>query len=115
MTRRDFRAEMDRMLELQGGFYTYEDIMDHIREGKMQSFAKGNTWVITQVDEFPRKKVLTVVFVIGDMDTLHEIEPDLERFRKEIQADVMTTTGRMGWLRRSFDGWKAVSVNFVRV
>jgi len=115
MTRRNFRAEMDRMLELQGGFYTFEDVMDHINAGKMQSFAKGDTWVITQVNEFPRKKVLEIAFVVGDISTLHELESDIEAFKTEIKADIITATGRLGWLRRHFKGWEVTSVNFVKV
>lgn len=116
MTRRDYRAEMDRMLELHGGLYTYEDIMDCIRDGKMQSFADGDTWLITQVNEFPRKKVLELVFVVGDFDTAEKLlNGDVERFRKEIQADMTMATGRLGWLGKKRDGWKAISANFIKV
>ena len=104
-----------KLLEYQGGFYTIEDILQLIQEGKMQSFAKGDTWVVTQVHEFPRKKVLDIVFVIGEITDLHELEPQLEAFKQEIGADAMTATGREGWLRRAFKGWKVHSVNLVKV
>lgn len=103
------------MLEEHGGLYTVEDILALIGEGKMQSFAKGDTWVVTQVHEFPRKKVLDIVFVVGDMEDLHELEPQLEEFRVKIGADFMSATGRLGWLRKHFKGWKPYSVNFVRL
>jgi len=103
------------MLEEYGGFYTVEDILQLIQEGKMQSFAKGDTWVVTQVNEFPRKKVLDIVFVVGDMEDLHELEPQLEAFKQEIGAEMMTSMGRMGWLRKAFKGWEARSINFVKV
>jgi len=106
---------MERMLELHGGFYTFEDILDLIKQGRMQSFVKGDTWVITQVNEFPRKKVLEIVFVIGDLDTLHELEPELEAYRASISADMMMATGRLGWINKHFDGWKPISVNFIKV
>lgn len=102
------------MLEKSGGFYTVEDILDHIHEGKMQSFATDRTWVVTQIHEFPRKKVLDIVFVVGEMEDLEELEPQLENFRREIQADMITATGRLGWLKKYFKGWKPTSVNFVR-
>lgn len=112
---RNFHKEMARVLEQQGGFYTLEDILDLIQEGRMQSFADQDTWVVTQVNDFPRKKVLEIVFVIGDRDKLREMEPRIEEYRREIQADLMMATGRLGWLTKHFDGWKPVSANFIKV
>lgn len=112
---RDYKTEMDRVLEQHGGFYTYEDILGLIETGRMQSFAEGDTWVVTQVHEFPRKKVLEIAFVIGNIEDLHKIEPKLEAFKKEIGADMLTATGRVGWSRRHFPGWEATSLNFVKV
>lgn len=112
---RNFHKEMARVLEQQGGFYTIEDILDLIQEGRMQSFADQDTWVITQVHNFPRKKVLEIVFVIGDAEKLRELEPRIEEFRKEIQAEMMMATGRLGWLKKHFDGWKPISANFIKV
>lgn len=108
-------ARLRKLLEYQGGFYTVEDILQCIQVGTMQSFAQGDTWVVTQVHEFPRKKVLDIVFVLGERQDLHELEPQLEAFKQEIGADMMTATGRMGWLRSAFKGWEAHSVNFVKV
>lgn len=112
---RDFPKEMARMLDIHGGLYTVEDIFEHLQSGKMQSFAEGDTWVITQVNQFPRKKVLEVVFVIGDLETLHKISPRLDAYREEIGADFLMATGRLGWLRRHFEGWKPLSVNYIKV
>lgn len=111
---KDYLRQLKDMLEESGGLYTVEDVLDYIDKGRMQSFATDRTWVVTQVHDFPRKKVLDIVFVVGEMEDLQEIEPRLEEFRKEIQADCMSATGRMGWLKRHFKDWKPVSVNFVR-
>lgn len=102
------------LLEEQGGFYTFEDILDCIHRGTMQSFADGDTWVITQVHEFPRKKVVEVAYVIGDMDTLKRMEAKVEKFAREIGADMLIATGRLGWQNKYFPGWKPVSHNYVR-
>lgn len=106
--------KLERVLKRQGGFYTFNDIMDCIAAGTMQSFADGDTWVVTQVHEFPRKKVLDIAFVIGDVDALHRLEPVLEEFAREIGAEMMMATGRLGWEKKYFPGWRRVSTNFVR-
>lgn len=112
---RDLKKEFAKMLEAQGGFYTLEDVLSLILQGRMQSFAYKDTWVVTQVHEFPRKKVLDIVFVIGDEEGLHQLEPQLEEYKNLVGADMLSATGRPGWLRKTFPGWKAVSLNFVKV
>lgn len=112
---RNFKEETNRILAKQGGFYTFEDIVDAVILGRMQSFSLNDTWVVTQVIDFPRKKVLDIVFVIGELEDLIALEDKIEEFRREIQADMLIATGRLGWMRKHFKGWKPVSANFVKV
>lgn len=111
---RDYRLELDRMLEDSGGFYTFDDIMDHIRRGQMQSFAVGDTWVVTQINEFPRKRVVEVVFVVGQLSMLPVIESQVIQFAHEIGAVMLMAAGRRGFEHKHLEGWKAVNTNFVR-
>lgn len=106
--------ELKDVLAEHGGLYTVDDILHAISGGHMQSFAEGDTWVITQVNEYPQKTVLEIVVVVGTLDDLHAVEPRLMAYKEEIGADLVRATGRMGWLRRKFDGWSALSVNFIR-
>jgi hypothetical protein len=106
---------MLEMLHQQGDLYTYSDIMDCIHSGKMQSFVAQDTWVVTQVHEFPQKKVVDIVFVLGDESGLKAIEPRLLEFKERIGADYLSATGRKGWLKKAFPGWELVSVNFIKV
>lgn len=112
--RREYREELEQMLEAHGGFYTYEDILTLIHTGQMQSFADGDNWVVTQVNKFPRKTVLEVVIVVGDLEAVKAMEPRLLEFKEEVGADLIVASGRLGWLRAKNDGWKPISVNFVR-
>jgi len=112
---RDFKKEMEDMLEKHGGLYTFDDILAAIESGRMQSFTDGETWVVTQVDEFPRKTVLSIVVVVGNLDALKKLEPSILKYADEVGADMVTATGRLGWLKHSFENWKAVSANFVRI
>jgi hypothetical protein len=108
------KERLDKMLESHGGFYTFEDILTLIHKGLMQSFAEGDNWVVTQVNTFPRKTVLEIVLVVGDLEALRAMEPRLLEFKEEVGADMIMASGRLGWLRVPSDDWKPVSVNFVR-
>lgn len=64
--------------------------------------------VVTQFNQYPAKKVLTVVFLGGrDMERwLHLIE-ELERWARDEGCDSMEVHGRSGWERVL--GWEKVS------
>lgn len=112
---RDIRAEAEQYLQDQGGFYTFDDLLAAVREGRMQSFTDGNTLVVTQVHDFPRKRVLEVAYIFGDRKGYVGLEPEVEKFRDKVGAEMMIATGRTGWLRKKLDGWEPHSVNFVKV
>jgi hypothetical protein len=111
---RNFREEVEQMLEDHGGLYTFDDILDQIHSGKMQSFTDGQSWIVTAVHRFPRKTVLEVVLVVGSLDALKSMECQLLAFKEEVGAQMLMASGRLGWLKVKSDNWKAVSVNFVR-
>lgn len=106
--------KLERMLKKTGGFYTVGDILSLIEEGRMQSFSDGHTWVVTQVHEFPQRKVVDIVFVVGDLRGAADLESKVDEFAKSVGATAITATGRMGWLKRSFAGWKPHSCNFIK-
>lgn len=115
MIERDFKAETIKMLAENGGFYEFADILDHIERGMMQSFVQGDTWVVTQINEFPRRKALEVVFVVGNLSDLAAAEEQVTKFAHEIGAELLMTAGRKGFNRKHLPGWIPTSTNFVRL
>jgi hypothetical protein len=103
-----------RMLERFGGFYTFEDILECISKGTMQSFAFGNSWAVTQICEFPRRRTLDIVFMVGEEKELQLLESDLIGFAREHGIDYMMANGRVGFEKKKFDGWKHVSSTFIK-
>lgn len=109
------RERFEKLLEDGGGYYAVDDILDLINAGAMQSFSDGHSWAITQVNEFPRKKVVDIVFVVGELESLTEIlENKVEKFARSINADAITASGRPGWDKVKSEGWKRLSVNYSR-
>lgn len=107
-------AELDRVLEKFGGFWSVEDILDNIEKGTMQSFAEGDTWVITQVFDFPRKKVLDITLVYGDLAEARELESKVEEYGRSIGAELITATGRLGWTKELHGDWKILGAVYIR-
>jgi hypothetical protein len=108
------RRKFEKLLKRQGDLYTFDDVLDHISRGLMQSFSDGNTWVITQVHTFPRRKVVDIAFVLGDFDACVKLQDEIVEFAKGIGADMLMGCGRRGWDKMKTPGWRAVSVNFMR-
>lgn len=108
------RERVEQMLRDSGDLYGFEDILDLIREGKMQSFALNDSWAVTQICEFPRKRVLDIVFVVGDLDDLEVLESDLIGFAREHGIPMGWANGRMGFMRKAFPGWEMVSATFMK-
>lgn len=109
------KEEFEKLLEETGGLYTFDDIMERIRDGRMQSFSDGHSWVITQVHEFPRKKVVEISYGIGDLQPmLGELQDKIVEFAKSIGAEALIATGRLGWNKKAGEDWKMLSANYVR-
>lgn len=97
------------------GFYTLQDVLDCIAAGTMQSFGKGDTWVVTQIHAFPRKKVLEIFLVIGDLADAQALEPEVEAFARAQGVSSLTTWGtRDGWGRIRTKGWEDLGHVFER-
>jgi hypothetical protein len=97
VTREDMEAKVNRVLRTTGDFYTFDDIMKAIGTGDMQSFTQGDTWIVTQIMVFPRRKILSVELVAGFMDDCVAAMPQLEEFAREVGATRIIGRGRLGW------------------
>ena len=117
MMPRDLKAEFERLLAREGGLYTFDEVMERVQSGKMQAFCEGDTLVITEIQTYPRKKVLNVNYVVGRMEDLGAVIPKLVEFQEAVGAEFIGATGRIGWVKKlkEFDNWKIRSINFMRV
>jgi hypothetical protein len=102
------RKKMERALE--NSSYTLDDIEDALLSGKMQSHVYGNTWIITQVYEFPRSTAVNILFAVGDLEDTLEGAKMIESWAKALGAKTITFTGREGWQELKVPGWKKVGV-----
>jgi hypothetical protein len=109
-----YHRKLARVLDRMGGLYTLNDILTAIGTGKMQSFAEGNSWAITQISSYPRTKVLEIIAVVGDIDELRILHDRIMVFAAEIGASVIQAYGRKGWITDAKQrGWRVKSRSFV--
>jgi len=114
ITREDMRVKVERALGEFGNLYTFDDIMGLIESGKMQSFTHGDTWIVTQVNEFPRRKVVDIALVVGFIEEATKALPQIYTFARSIGADRVTAVGRDGWWKFAEPGWYRVGGYFAK-
>ena len=88
-----------RALDIGGNTHTADDIALAVGEGRMQSWTNGDSLVVTEVLQYPRKTALNVVLAVGYLDEVLATIPDFEAFAREHGCDLMRMQGRKGWAR----------------
>lgn len=115
MTAHPYHAKLARVLDRMGGTRTVQDILSAIAAGKMQSFIDGDSWVITQVVDFPRARVLEIVAAIGDRAECLRIHDErLLQYARDNDIGLLQAYGRRGWLGDARErGWKVKTVSYL--
>ena len=101
-----YYVKLAKALKDGGDLYTVQDILTAIAESRMQSFAEGNTWAITEVNTFPNRKIVTLAYVIGDLKDAEILHDRVVEFAKSIGATMVKAFGRAGWAKDAEkNGW----------
>lgn len=119
MTEAERICRFERALAYAGNTHTISDVLDRVREGRARCWSNGDTVVVTEVLEFPRKRVCNYWLVVGALAECVDMQPDINAWAVENGCSVATATGRMGWLHvtRTMPlgaGWKPRGIKFVR-
>jgi hypothetical protein len=109
-----YEQKLDRLLDRMGGLYTLGDILERLGDGRMQSFARGNSFAVTEVGAFPRRKVLDILVAVGDLGDCVRLHDDIVRFADRQNVSLVRAYGRRGWMPWMADrGWRCLTKNFV--
>ena len=114
MTEEAYRHKLAKVLDRMGGLWLLDDLLTEIREGRMQSFARNNSWAIAQVNQFPRQRVLDIISIVGDLEDYDQLMADLCVYANIENCGVIRGYGRTGW--KPFverDGFKRKAINVV--
>lgn len=106
----EFWPAMERLvadaLEYDEGCYEPCDILDALKRQEMQAFMSedGDCLMVTEIIRYPRKLVLSIVLVAGEMPPdWMDIRTALENWAAENGCDMVRFKGRPGWVRKMPD------------
>jgi hypothetical protein len=109
-----YHRKLERALDRQGGLWSITDILERISQGTMQSFVRGNSWAVTQISVFPRRRILEIVAVVGDLGDCRLLHNEIIAFADKMNVDLVAAYGRLGWVRDARrNGWKVKTTSYL--
>lgn len=93
------RPWIEAALEYSGGTHTFDDIVDGLRSARMQLWPAPRGCAVTEIVVYPRKQVLHVFLVGGELDQIMSDIDTLAAWGKAQGCESMTMAGRAGWAR----------------
>ncbi len=108
----DMQRKMAKALSVGGDLYNLDDIEAELLSGDLQGHVEGNSWAITQVQKFPRRKVVNIMLVVGGISDAAKLEVKISEWAKSIGASMIIATGRDGWWAHRTPGWRMAGVMY---
>jgi hypothetical protein len=93
----DYPARLQAALDQMGNTHSLDDIRAMLETGAMQSFTNGETWAVTQILDLPRKRVLELFLVVGNLENFRGLYNQIMDFAEEQGCDLVRGYGRDGW------------------
>jgi hypothetical protein len=93
------RKHIEAALEYSGGSHVFDDVRDGILSGRMQIWPGRASVAITEIIEYPCKKVLHVFLAGGEMAELIDMIDSAAIWGDAQGCTSITMSGRRGWDR----------------
>lgn len=96
--------------------FSLQDIADGVHRGDLQLWPGPNSAVITQIVQYPLKKVIHVFLAGGNMDEVKKLENNLTVWGKSQGCQAVTLVGRPGWTKSFLKniGYKCTQVQMFK-
>lgn len=82
------------------GKFTAWDVYKDLLDGRLQLWAVPNGWWVTSVDQYPSKKVCTIMFAGGVYTDWLECGEQLKAWARSKGCESIEIHGRKGWARK---------------
>lgn len=107
--------KMDLALARAGGVVTLGDIVAQALEGRAQLWARDGALVATEINTYPRAKVLNVFAAAGELRAIAALDREVTAFARDEGVSLMFAQGRPAWSRvgRAI-GWHPHSLCFLK-
>ena len=109
------RHHIEAALAYSGGTHSFDDVKAAIIAGKMQLWAGKDGCAVTEIIQYPAKRVLHVFLASGTMEQILDMSDSAMAWGRAQGCTSMTLSGRKGWERAlAPHGFKPVLVTLER-
>jgi Zn-finger nucleic acid-binding protein len=90
-------AWIQAALDHGGNCFTLDDVLETIQKGQAQFWPGKKCALVTEIKQYPRKRLCNVWLAGGDLDELIEMSVHVKAFAKNSGCDAIALQGRPGW------------------
>jgi len=90
---------VENALEYSGGTHELLDVVVGVGEGRYQMWPGQDSIIITEIVNFPKKRVCNFFLAGGSLEELEPMVPMIEAWAKEQGCNAISLVGRKGWTR----------------
>jgi len=94
-----YKSLIEKALTYTPDTHTYQDVVTGVENQSMIFWPGKDSFLITELQKFPRKRSLHIFLAAGKLDELLKMRPYLEDFASKAKCDFITIAGRPGWER----------------
>jgi hypothetical protein len=91
------RQHVEAALEYSGGTHHFDDVVEMVKDSRLQVWPATESIVLTEIIVYPRLKNLHYFLAGGDLDELSRMRPIIESWGKSVGCTRVTLAGRRGW------------------
>jgi len=101
------RPWIESALALSGGTHLFQDVVECVKLGTMQFWNAPKGCMVTEILNYPRKKVFHIFLAGGDLNQIKDFSDSAIHFAKLNGCTAMSLAGRRGWVKALADlGWE---------
>lgn len=104
LNRETFERLADKALRKAGHTHLVEDVIDALQTGRMQALYNDGGMIITEITNFPNKRVCDVFLCVGELASIVALKPQLIEFGKHHAVELGRAHVRPGLV----EPWKAL-------
>lgn len=94
-----FIPRIEQALEYAGGTHTALDVLAAIGTDHLQFWPGADSFLVTELEVYPRKKVCHIFLAGGHLDELQRMLRGIEAWAVTQGCQAVTLTGRAGWAK----------------
>ena len=110
-----YRQMIQNALDFGHNTHSFQDIVNGVAAQDMQFWPMEQSCLVTEIVTYPNSRALHIFLAAGDLEEIKGIDETLAIFGKQLNAQVISLSGRKGWTKALKDiGYKTAHVTMFK-